>query len=229
MSQREGNLLGRTVEFRRLMRVLTITKRLHQIELQEEFLGQTGLGPHVGGNHAVVFCRMGIGLCREPQTGIARRVSVRPHLVQHDRIVSRITDNRHVAEVLRGTAQHRGPADIDILDRLGHLHPRFGYGLPERIEIHTHQIDEFYAVGPQRSHMLRHVAPCQQPAVHGRMQRLDPTVADLRKTRYIADVQYLNAMLPQQLHRAARSNHFPTQSLQALCEIDDSRLIAHTD
>ena len=228
MGQREGNLLGRAVELGRLMGILAVAERLHQIEIEEQFLGQARLRTHVGGDHAVVLRRMGVGLGRKTQTRFDRSIALGAHLVQNRGVVRRIADDGHVAEILGRTAQHRRAADVDVLDRFGQRNALFGDRLAEGIEVHADQIDELDAVGAQRLDVLLDVAARQQTAVHGRMKRLHAPVANLGEARHVADVQHLDTALAQQFHRAARGDHLPAQSLQILCEVDDARLIADT-
>ena len=47
-----------------------------------------------------------------------RRPARTRHLLEHARIVGRIDNDHHVAEVLAGGAQQRRAADIDLLDEL---------------------------------------------------------------------------------------------------------------
>ena len=227
--QRIGHLVLLAVELRPLVRVLAVAQRLHEVEFQEEFLVQTRLRPHVGGDHRVVLGRMGVGLGRELQPrrlfGVAAGLDLRQHLS----VVRRIAHHRHVGPVLGCRTKHRGSADVDVLNGILHLHVGFGDRLPERIEVHAHQVDELDAVLLQGFQMLRVVAARQQPAVDLRMEGLDPSVADLRESRHVADVDDLDAALPQQFHRAARGDHLPTERPEPLGELHDTRLVAYTD
>ena len=61
-------------------------------------------------------------------------------------VVGRIDQHRHVGMVLGRGAQHRRPADVDVLDRfvIGAVGPRDRRG--ERIEIDDQQVDRLDAV-----------------------------------------------------------------------------------
>ena len=211
------------------MRVLTVTQRLLQVVFQEEFFGQPGLGAHIAGNHRVVLRRVRVGLGRERETRFGFRVAGGADLVEHDGIVGRIADHRHVAPVLGGAAQHRRTADVDILDGVFHRNARLGDRGGEGIEIDAHQVDEFDAVLAQGLQMRRQVAPAKQGAVHLRVQGLHTAVADFGKARHFADADRFHAFLFQQALRAARGDDLPAEPGKCGGEISDAPLVAYAD
>ena len=78
-------------------------------------LQRVGDGRVVGGGH-------GKGLLREPPAGLARKAAgVRGQLLGDGRVVGDGGDDGHVFKVLGGGADHRRPADVDVLDDLGDL------------------------------------------------------------------------------------------------------------
>ena len=77
--------------------------------------------------------------------------------------------------------------------------------------------------------MLGIVAAGQQATVHFGMEGLDAAVADLREARHVADVDHLDAALPQQFHRAARGDDLPPEGTQFPGKIDNAGLIAYAD
>ena len=91
----EWNLLGRSIEFCVLMRVLAIAQALPEIEFQEELLIETGLFPHPAGNHHIVLGGVGIGFCRELQTGVAAGVTTGFQFAQHHGIILGIDHDSH--------------------------------------------------------------------------------------------------------------------------------------
>ena len=62
-----------------------------------------------------------------------------------------------------------------------------------------------------RRHVLRIVAPSQQPAVHFWVQRLHAAVHHLREPRNVLDAGYRDLLTPQRLRRAARGDYFPLE------------------
>ncbi len=169
---------------------------------------------------------MGIGFGREFQPrgtlGVAAGADHREDL----RIVRRIAHDRHVGPVLGGRTQHRGTADVDVLDGVLHLDAGFGDRLAERIEVDADHVDELDPVLPERLQMLGIVAAGKQTAVDVGMEGLHATVADLGEARHVADVDHLDAAVAQQLHRAARGDHLPAQLAQALRKVNDARFVA---
>ena len=89
--------------------------------------------------------------------------------------------------VLRRGADHRGPADVDVLDAVLEAGAFVDGGL-ERIEIDHQQIDRRDAVRLHGLRMFGVVADRQQSAMHFRMQRLDPAVHHFRKAGQVRNV-----------------------------------------
>ncbi len=224
--ERVVRLAALTVELGRLVGVLAVAQRLHEVEFEEELLIEPRLRTHVGRDHGVVLRRVGIGLGREAQARFALGGAVRTQLGHDARIVRGVAHHRDVGPVFRRTAQHRRTADVDVLDGLLHLHSGFGDGLAERVEVHAHQVDVRDAVVAQRLHVGRIVAAGQQAAVHRGVQRLHAAVANLRKSGDVADVQCLHAAVAQKFHRTARGDHLPAEAPQLAGEVHYARLVA---
>ena len=104
-------------------------------------------------------------------------------LSQHQLIVRRINHHQHIGEVLGRRTNHSRAADVDILQCLVQTHPRFGYRLPKRIEIHHHHIDKPHLILVKLSHMGTETSLGQDSAMHRRMQCLHPAIQDLGETR----------------------------------------------
>ena len=64
---------------------------------------------------------------------------------QHLLVVGRLDHHGHVGVVLGGGADHRRPADVDVLDAVVEG-AAFGDGRLERIEVHHQKIDRLDAV-----------------------------------------------------------------------------------
>ena len=69
-------------------------------------------------NGAIIIgrARVHLGGQRTPQ--VERRVTIGFDLLGHRRVISRIRNHRYALVILRRTAQHRRPADVDILNRI---------------------------------------------------------------------------------------------------------------
>ncbi len=82
--------------------------------------------------------------------------------------------------VLRGGANHRGAADVDVLDAIVVVGALRDSGL-ERIEVHNEQIDRADVVREHRGFVLGVLANRKQAAMHRRMQRLHAPVHHFRE------------------------------------------------
>ena len=224
--ERNGLLLG--IELGLLVGVLTVAQRLLEVELQEELLVQAGLLAHIGSNHGIVLCRVGVGLGRELQTGLLRRIAMRLNLIQNLGVILRMANHRHILPVLGSRAQHRRTTDVDILNRLIHRHALLLNCLTERIEVHAHHVDELNRVLLQGLEVALIVTTRQQTAMHLRVQGLYATVANLGEARYVADVDDLHTALLEQLHRTARGDYLPTERTESLGELHHATLVAYT-
>ena len=148
------------------------------------------------------------------------------HVLQHARVVGRIDDDGHALMILGGGADHRRPADIDVLDRVfvGAIRLRHGGG--EWIQIHDQQIDRLDAV---RLHDVLVDVTAEQTAVNLRMQRLHAAVHDFRKTGVRRDLRHRNPVLPEQRGRSARGKNRDASFVQSLCEFDETVFVGNAE
>jgi len=111
------------------------------------------------------------------------------HLLQHALVIGGIDDDGDIGVVLRRRAQHRRPADIDVLDRHRQRAVVAGNGLLERVQVHHHHVDRLDVV--RRHDLVVGTAPAKQAAVDFRMQCLHTAVHHFREAgviRYLDDV-----------------------------------------
>ena len=109
---------------------------------------------------------------------------------------------KEMMDSLRG-AQHRGSADVNILDGVLKRSPLSLNGLLERIEVHHHHVDGGDAVGFHLLDMLGVRAHGEESAVHFGVQGLHAPVHNLGKARHLADADGGNTRSLQRLARAA--------------------------
>ena len=211
------------------MGILAVAELLRPLERQKQLLAQPRLTPHVGGDGHIGLGRVGIGSGREPQPQFRGGIALPGDLLQHLGVVRGVANHRHRDVVLGGAPQHRGAADVDLLGGLGERHPLAGDRLAERIEVHAHQIDREDPQPAQGAHVLLVVAPGQQGPVDGRMERLDPSVADFREARHLADAGGGDPLPLEELLRAARGDHLPAPILQCAGELRNARLVAYAE
>ena len=98
--------------------------------------------------------------------------------------------------ILGRRADHRRPADVDVLDRLVERHARPGDRGLERIQIDHHQLEGEDAVLGQGLHVVGIIVPAEDAAVDLGVQRLEPAVHHLGKAGIVGDVADRNALAP---------------------------------
>ena len=130
------------------------------------------------------------------------------NLLCHLRVIRRVNHDRDAVVVFGRAAEHRRPADVNVLDRVVQAHVRLGDRLLERIKIHDHQINRrdamFFDGG-----LVRFIAANEkQAAVDFRMQRLHAAIQHFGKAGVFADVLHGEAGVAQCFGRAAGGNDF---------------------
>ncbi len=149
-------------------------------------------------------------------------------LLEHLRIVRRIDDDEHVAEVLgRGPHQARA-ADVDLLDQ--RVEGRVGVlsGLGEGVKVHDHEIDRGDAVAGDRLEVVRAGPPRQDAGVDGRVQGLDPPVHHLGKAGHVGDANDGQPGGRQGRGGAAGRDEFDPEGSQAPAKLNQSGLVRNT-
>ena len=211
------------------MRVLAIAQRLDQpaakgaeirrvgLELQRKPVRDRGV---IGGG-------AGIGLGGEAAAQRQRgRALVGGEFVEHGLIILRLDHHGDVVMVLRRGADHRGAADVDILDALLEAGALIDGGL-ERIEIDHQEVDRRDAVRLHRLRVLGIVADRQQSAMHLRMQGLDPAVHHFRKTGQLRNIRDLQSRGRDRLGGAAGGDEVDAVAGKRAGEFDQSGFVGN--
>src|ERR1044072_7697787 len=116
---------------------------------------------------------MGEGFERERGTCLEREAAAGlRQLFKDDRVNLRRGDDRHVSEILRGGADHRGAADVDLLDGLFERDALAGDGLLEGVEVDDDYVDGADLVLRERARVVGVVADGEDAAVDVWMERL---------------------------------------------------------
>jgi len=95
----------------------------------------------------------------------------------------------------------------------------------ERVEIHHHQINRFDAVRFCLLEVLLVVPDKQQASVHFRVQCLDASVKNFRRTRKFGDLADRHTLALEKRGGPTRGNNFDTHSGKFACKIDDSGFV----
>ncbi len=119
-------------------------------------------------------------------------------------VVRRVADDADVRVVLRGRAQERRAADVDLLDRLRERRPAPRDGFLERVQVHDDEVDRSDAVRRGLAAVALLGAVEEDAAEELRVERLDAPAEDLRKAREVRDVRDGEARCGEVLRGAAR-------------------------
>jgi hypothetical protein len=149
----------------------------------------------------------------------------RAKLLEHRVVCLGLDDDRRVLVVLRGRADHRRAADVDVLDDLGVLHPAPRRRALERVEVHAHEVDELDLVLCGCSHVVRVAADGEDARVELRMQRLDAAVHDLREAGEVVDRADVQTGVRQLGRGAAGGDDLDAELGETLGEVDDAALV----
>jgi hypothetical protein len=139
-----------------LMRVLAVGQvgdlLVRPDEQGREVVGALG---EPAGDRRVVAGGVGERVARKRLARLDReRAAGRLQLGEHAVVGLRLDDDRRERVVLRGRANHRRPADVDVLDDLGVGHAAPGGGALEGVEVDAHEIDGLDAVLRERGDVL---------------------------------------------------------------------------
>ena len=107
--------------------------------------------------------------------------------LKHTGVIFRIRNGCDIGVVLGRCADHRRTANVDVLDNCCRIGAA-GDSLLERIKIDHRQIDLSNGMLFHCRPVLRIIANGEQPAMHARMQGLDPPIHDFRKRGQLGDV-----------------------------------------
>ena len=158
-----------------------------------------------------------------------RGAAVGLDLLEDLAVLPGVGGDRREGMVLGRRADHRRPADVDLLDRLFERHARLADRGFEGVEIDDHQFEGQDAVLGQGLHVLGVVVPAEDAAVDLGMQRLEPPVHHLGEARVVRNVADRDAFGLQVFAGAAGAEDFHAGGDQSAGEIGQPLFIADTD
>ena len=161
---------------------------------------------------------------REARRG-RERPAARAHLLEQRGVVRRIDDDADVRMILRRRAHHRGPADVDVFDRVVERAAGLCHRLAERIKVDDDEIDGRNVVAAQRRDMRRQIASREDSAVHLGMQRLHATVEHFGKAGVGGDLGDRQPGVGQRFRGAAGGQELDAERREAAREIDQAGLV----
>ena len=218
------------VERRLLVRVLAVAQVHHLDEVAVTLAGEQRQrtvvlhGGQVVADEGVVLGDAVERGDRQRETRLrGQRAVVRIEFGQQSRVLRRIGRDRDMGEVLRRRAQHRGAADVDVLDDVVERAVRIHRHPFERIQVQHQQVDRGDAVFGH--HRIVLAASTEQPAMHLRVQGLDAAVHDLGEAGQVGNVPDRQAGLADRLGRTARGQQFDAARRERTGEVDQARLV----
>ena len=128
--------------------------------------------------------------------------------------------------VLGRSADHRGTADVDVLDR-GRIIASGRTNGFERVEVDDREVDALDAVLAHRSLVFLVVTDRKKAAMHARMQGLYPAIHDFGKARNLGHVYDRQARRRNRLVGAAGRQELDAERVQRLRKLDDAALVGH--
>ena len=219
------------VERRPLVRVLAVGEVEHLLVSDRQVFREVlVLHREPAADRGVVARGLGEGLVGEPVAGGGGDLAAALFQLGADRVVGlRFDDHGDALVVLRRGADHRRPADVDVLDR--HVVRDFvaGDGLLEGVEVDADDVDRLDPLALQRRHVLGVAAPRQQRRVQPRVQRLHPAAEDLFLAGELGDVGDLEPRLAQRRRGAAGGEDLDPERRQPLGEVGDAGLVGDRD
>ena len=184
-------------------------------------------GGHPGGHRRVIGPRPRIGnLCQPLPEAQGRGPVMGGQLVQKRLIILDIHHDVHKGMVLGRCPDHRGAADVDILDA-GLVVGALGDRLLEGVKVHHQKVDLLDPMRDHRADMGIVVAQRQKPAMHSRMQGLDPAIHHLGKTRHIRHILDHQPRCAQRRRRSARGQKVDPPRRQRLTQLDQAGLVGY--
>ena len=227
------------------MRILAVAQRLDLLERDRQDRrkcvgrpGQAGLVREVdaGGRHPRRQLRRDPGVVGR---GVAERLDCQgsPQAVGHAAAVGDRGEDRGIAIgrrhdrqaglVLRRGADHRRPADVDLLDELVERDPGSLGGGGERVEVHHDELERSDRCRCQLAAMIDEPPIGEDAGVDPGMERLDPPVEHLRRTRYRRDVRHGQARVAERAGGAAGRDELEAGRDEASSEVDEPGLVRH--
>src|SRR4051794_29667652 len=144
-------------------------------------------------------------------------------------IIRRVHHRQHRFVVLGRGAKHRRTTDVDVLNRIFQRGVVTRDGQAERIQVDRDQIDRGDAVPLQGGAVGGQIASGQQGGVHHRVQRLDPAVEQLGKSRQALHLDHRHGSVTQRCRGATGGDDLPAELHQATCEFYHASLVADRD
>ncbi len=129
--------------------------------------------------------------------------------------------------ILRGSAQHRRAADIDVLDRVVERALDSRHGLLKWIQVDDENFDRIDRMLGQRARVFSLGSIGQQAGMDARIQRLHAPIEYLWKAGVLRDLGNFDPALAQQLCSSAGRQNVKAKGAQLLSKIRDTGFVGN--
>ena len=171
---------------------------------------------------------------RTPRAASRSRVSQRcpagrADLLEHLFVVGGLDHDRHPRVILRGGADQGRPSDVDHLDGLG---PRGSAGdrLLERIQVHDDEVERLDRRGLHVTRVVIASVVAEDAREDLRVERLDPSAEDLRKSGLVLDERDVDSrLLEMRGGSSGRDDATPRYPARPRAKVGDPRLVVYGD
>ena len=165
---------------------------------------------------------------RETLPKFQRRLSfIIAHRFEHESVIGWIDNNGNALVIFGGAADHRWATDVDILDRFGQRHIRFGDRLFKWVKVNDQKIDRLEALVASLLFMFRVASLVEQAAVHTRVQSFHPSFQHLGEPRETGNLADRDLFLTQEFRRATGGNNIDTLFFESAGEVGNASLVGN--
>ena len=162
---------------------------------------------------------------REALTRLGRDVPVIADLLQHDRVVGGVADDRDAREVARRGGQERRAADVDHLDRLVEREKSAADLGRERADVDDHEVDRPDVLLDEAGHVGIDPTSRHDPGIDLCVERLDLAAHDRRHGGEVRDRRDLETVGLERLPRPVGGEDFHAQLEEPACKVADAAAV----
>ena len=126
-------------------------------------------------------------------------------------------------------ADHRGAADVDVLDEFVEVHAWLGGSFFKGVEIDDDHVDGLNAVLGDGGAVRGIFAAMKNSAVNLGMQRFHAAVEHFGKAGEVGDVFYFNSRVAQELGGSAGRNQFHAEGGKLAGEIGEAGFVGNAE
>ena len=198
---------------------------MRKVEDRQDRLGELLVAGEPARDRGVIRARSCERSRCEGATCLEVDIAVGAKLLEHRVEVLGPAERHDKGVVLRGCPQHRGAADVDLLDRIGPLDVESADRALEGIQVDVDEVDRRDPVLGEIGDVGVDVAPREDAAVDAGVQRDDAMTEHLGHPRELGDRGHGDLVIGNQLGGAAARDELDPEPVELLREGEDARLV----